>query len=339
MRGVVVFDIGGTYTRSGLFTETGRILNVEKDSSPNFNSNESIYDLQEQLLEYVKRKVLEIDKATSISIEEVGIAFPGPITKDGCVLKAPTLWGEAGVKFPMKDKLESLLDGISVTVINDLTAAGYRYMKSSLKSFGLITISSGVGNKVFWNEETLLNDNGAGGELGHYVYKDSEFPNLICDCGSYSHIGAIASGRGMEQLANQMRVKYSHLLSDSPLRNLNKITTFELVEGIRHKDPFSEAVLRKGITPIANAILFMHNLMGLEDFIIIGGFALAIREEYKKELCHQLSQSIYFGLENKNIKDMIHMGVEDDLNGLIGMGIYVFKHMKKDNRHMEVQTG
>lgn len=80
-----------------------------------------------------------------------------------------------------------------------------RHAAAEPQRFCLLTIGSGTGNKVFHGGEILLDADGHGGELGHWVC-DASPGAPLCDRGASGHLGAITSGRGVLAAARRAAV-------------------------------------------------------------------------------------------------------------------------------------
>lgn len=325
----LVFDIGGTSFRVGIFDTQFNMIENKKFDSINFlNSQESsISAIQENTVtSIINEYTLHTDKG--YLIKEICIGFPGPINNKGEVIQAPTLWGPFDNPFPLYKELTNRIPSTSIHIINDLTAAGWRYINTNKGNFCLITVSSGVGNKVFWNKRPLISNMGDGGELGHY-YFGGEYKDFLCDCGEKGHVGAIASGRGVEKIAYDLIQKGHELHKISMYKNQEKISTYELNEGLRNSDKFCELILKKGTYPIAKSINYLHSTIGINQYVIIGGFACSVGETYINYIKEHLKNMGIFGKSDTDIDKMVSLGKDDDLNGLYGMAQYI-KYLNKE---------
>lgn len=325
MEKAIVFDIGGTNMRAGLFSRgNGLEALYRREQAPSFHAARiPLAQLQEMLVEKITGITEEWCDDGDNHVTHIGVSFPGPTTPDGTVLKAPTLWGDVRADYPLREILTRRLPSRQVVVINDITAAGWRYIDRYDGTFCIITVSSGVGCKVFWKRRVLLNPRGFGGEIGHH-YCDDDYAAIPCDCGSHGHVASIASGRGIEKLCRFAALRDPRLFSASPLARLRAVTTCEIIEAVRMNDPFAVALLRESVRPIAAAISALYGFIGIEKYIVIGGFALALGEEYRSALVRELERRRLWGRNECEIDGMIVMGENDDHSGLIGMGNYIF---------------
>jgi C7-cyclitol 7-kinase len=66
--------------------------------------------------------------------------------------------------------------------------------------------------------------------------------------------------------------------------NLNALTNADIVDAFRSGDPWTRELIRKIARPLGQMLAAVHLSMGVERFVIIGGFALAPGDEYRLEL-------------------------------------------------------
>lgn len=330
MEVALVFDIGGTSFRAGILGNNMELLEHGKFESPNYlkSNGLSLFQLQQKTVQAIC-SIYEIYRDQGYNITKVGIGFPGPINKKGEVMKAPTLWGPMDSSFPLYKTLSDLIPHVHITIINDLTAAGWRYIDQYNGTFCVITVSSGIGNKVFWKGNALLSDSGYGGELGHAFY-DNKYCDNICDCGSKGHIGSVASGRGIEQIVSRHISMGDPLFNESIFHNQVSISTYDIVLGLKGGDLFCDMIMKEGTLPVAKSIQFIYSIIGIEHFVIIGGFACSVGQPYINYVVEHLLEMGVFGKKSREICNMVTLGEHDDLNGLYGMGKYLLLNNSKE---------
>jgi glucokinase len=152
--------------------------------------------------------------------------------------------------------LKRIFSPLPVYLSNDLTAAGFRYVKQELDSFCVITVSTGIGSKVFINGLPQLGPKGTGGEIGHAKVLFSE-DAPVCDCGEPGHLQAIASGRGvLETIQGQAR-KEPKNFSSSFLGKIHSrpetVSNVSIAEAFRASDPFTVEIINECMRPLAAA--------------------------------------------------------------------------------------
>ena len=320
---VLVYDIGGTNLRGAVYctlseTIKSRIVRptLNQHSSPALSA-EQIYS---ELLINIRSISDELESHDPVSA--VCIAFPGPVDREGRIVSAPGIWGSnpSGPIDILAD-LRAIWPNTPIHIINDLAAAGYRYLETSDDSFCLVTVSTGIGNKIFINGVPQLGPSGTGGEIGHAkVLFTDDAP--ICDCGEQGHLHAVSSGKGVLQTIRRQAQMEPERFNCSLLRKKHEtpsaITNHSVAEAFRASDPFTREVINGSIKPLAATLANLHLALGLEHFIIIGGFALALGESYRRTLADFAGNYCW---ETRTSWDkMIQFGVGDDLSGLIGAG-------------------
>jgi glucokinase len=324
--GVVVTDVGGTTLRIGRFAADGAVHDVRRipvdglDRHPHAPAEA----LQERVLDQLAASLADyLRSPAGLGAGAVGLAFAGPVAGDGSVTAAPTIWGPGGRPLPVGRILERRL-GLPVLIVNDITAAAWRYAATETVPFCVITVSSGIGNKVFRDGEVLLDAAGHGGELGHWrVDPAPDAPR--CDCGGRGHLGAIASGRGMLAAARRAAAADPAGFAGSVLAEPaggvpEAISNAALVAAIRAGDGFAGTVLRRGLRVLAVAVTCLFSAIGVRRYIIIGGFALAVGDRFARGLTAELVELGCFGLRPDEIAGMVRMGAGDDDHSLIGVG-------------------
>jgi C7-cyclitol 7-kinase len=322
----LVIDIGGTNLRSAVFDAArGELLDVRRGAVESFLTHPHLTaaELCERLIAQLEQIALE--HQARVPISGVGISFPGPVNQDGEVHSAATLWGSGAPTVPLRLRLQQRLN-MPVVVMNDISAAVYRYRPRFDQDFAVITVSSGIGNKVFAAGKLLLNQRGLGGELGHHRVVTGE-DALPCDCGGLGHLGAIASGRGAERLAQRWAAREPSRFAASRLFGLtagaaDRIDTRALVQAIRAGDALACDVLRFGQAHLAASIALLYNAIGVERFLFIGGFCLALGEAYVAQLRERMGEADLFGLPPQRRDAMIVLGEDDDDHSLLGLGRY-----------------
>ncbi|MER6398860.1 ROK family protein [Kitasatospora sp. NPDC001603] len=319
-----VADLGGTTLRIARYdTATDALTDIRRTPTEGMDRHPGapVPELQDRIVAQLSElagRAVRRHRSSALAL-----AFAGPVTADGRVMTAPTVWGGCGEPLPLRLLLEERL-GLPVVVVNDLTAAVWRYVATEGRQpFCLITVSSGIGSKVYRAGEVLLDPEGHGGELGHWT-SDPSPRAPRCDCGGRGHLGAIASGRGMQAaarraaLADPAGYAGSRLAQDAP--DPARLDNRALVAAVRAGDAFATAVLRGGLAHLASAITSVFASIGVRRYVLMGGFALAVGPRFVELLTEELRRLGCFGLSAEEIGRMVVLGEPDDDHGLIGAG-------------------
>ena len=319
----LVFDLGGTTMRAGRYDPSQDLLSrVERRATPNgadaVAPPERIYARVFEELEDLGRRVFPNARPPVVSL-----AFPGPIDPAGNALAAPTVFGarlRAGL--PLRNDLTRRWPDARVIVLNDLTAAGYRYLRNAREDFCVVTISSGIGHKLFVDGRPLIGRGGRGGEIGH-LRVDFSADAPICDCGAPGHLAAVASARGVLARARRQALRdpgpfRRSLLADASAGDPEALDTRALVAAYHAGDDWTLALIRDAARPLGQALAGLHLGVGVERFVVIGGFALALGERYRRELVDAMAESAWNLDTDWNA--MLELGINDDDAGLLGAG-------------------
>ena len=293
MTSVLVFDVGGTKVRAAIYdVDTDELGPVLRRPAPNFLLWPDLTPraLCERFYDELTHCAEQLQAANPT---HVAVAFPGPVSPRGVALHAPTLWGASSSNEPVLQRLRQVWPQARIIVVNDLTAAGYCFLRRDDEDFCVITVSSGIGHKVFIGGAPALGPEGRGGEIGHWrIDMDPDAPR--CDCGGQGHLGAVASGRASRWQAEQLATKDQVAFLDSSLGrtlkgDLNGLTNEQLVACFHEGDAWTGDLVRQMAIPLARAIAAIHVAVGTGRFVITGGFAHALGAPYV-ELLQKLAR-------------------------------------------------
>jgi len=284
-RVVVSFDIGGTNMRAAavaLDNGVPTLLEQTRRATPNHllspqtSASKRLDDVLSFMTDYAR------DAQIRLGADAVAAAFPGPIEGRGKVIALPTIWGADGQSLcpiALDELLAQRLPGMAIRVMNDVTAAGYRFVGEE-PDFALFTLGSGVGLKVFVAGVPQVGPRGQGGELTHMVFNPAPDAPL-CDCGGRGHLGALASGRAWQRA---------------------------VADGNPDLMVFAE--------PLAHAVAMLHFALGLERFIFAGGLAEGLGEPLRAAIVARLPEQGWDVGQQWNA--MVQLAPADDSHALIG---------------------
>jgi predicted NBD/HSP70 family sugar kinase len=323
----LVFDLGGTHLRCAYLRDE-QFGNFTQQRIRSFRDGLSADAIWNELLDKI---------ATYVSLSEtlverdapLAISFPGPLQEDGRIVNAPTVTG-LDTQVPDVRAELSRRTGRDVYLLNDVSAAAIHLARqTSWERFIVITISSGIGSKICdrTSGRFKLFDKGSyAGEIGHVVVDQSPSAAL-CDCGGKGHLGAIASGRGIELLARRQAIvdpsAFARSLCHLEFGASAEILSNEehLVPSIRRKDDWALNVLEQACRPLSQVLTTVVLALGLQGIFVIGGFAFSIGSIYV-ELLYRL---LRFGNDYSPLifsPDMIKLGNLDEHACLRGAAEY-----------------
>ena len=124
----------------------------------------------------------------------------------------------------------------------------------------------------------------AAARIGHVVVDPS--PDApACDCGGQGHLGAFASGRGLVQRAREEAERSPEAFRRSILvRDLGLepggLTPEALARAYGVEDDWATQRINQGANALGGVLATIHLAIGVERFVIIGGFALGLGRRF-----------------------------------------------------------
>ena len=253
-------------------------------------------------------------------------AFPGPVAANRHILQAPTVAGDGEVP-DIARELEKRT-GRTVHLLNDISAAAWYFAEySSARRFLVVTISSGIGSKLFDRNHParVLDDPPYAGEIGHFVVDESP-DAILCDCGGRGHLGGIASGRGIERTAGHRASADAAAFADSKaaqLSNGRELSNEEhIVPAAMAGDTWTWRVIEDCTRPLARTILATVMAAGLDQVFIVGGFAQALGTRYQQLLTRLLMESSGYAVMRDRLESLVTVVAPDENACLKGCGVY-----------------
>jgi predicted NBD/HSP70 family sugar kinase len=293
-RPMIVLDIGGTTTRvARLEPLTGEHERVRRAPTPNYLTHSGMRP--ERIIGLLARSI-EREVTAELDGERpdcIIVGYPGPVSGCGVVVRSPTILGpDSTHKVDVAAMLAELWPDATIRVLNDLTCAGYSFVRAGQRNFCVLTVGSGIGNKIFLDGSPFVGEHGLGGEIGHV--KVAPKPGTpVADL--RSDLGEIASGRGTVWLAKLWARRRPEDFCGTALAGLRpdsaeRLWSEQLVAAFRRSDKLAREIVETAAQPLAAALAHIHLGCGLERFFVTGGFASALGEEYRRLLVRMLRE-------------------------------------------------
>lgn len=331
----LVADMGGTNLRAGWAEAASpAVLGVRREAVEGIARfpKVPVGELQARVVDQLVRVLRERSEAAPRPPVALAVAFAGPVGPAGVVTDAPTVWGRRGPPLPLAEILGREV-GVPARVLNDVTAAGWRYVAPEPVGedfFCMVTVSSGVGNKLFRRGEVLVPQDGRGGEIGH-LRVDFAPDAPRCDCGERGHLGALASGRGALHAARALACLRPRFFARSMLSTAcgsepAVLTAHQVATGIRDRDAFALEAVTPGVRHLGRTLAVLHAAVGVRRFIVMGGFARAAGPAYLRLLGEEMNEAGGLGAAPGDVAAMLRAAEADDDDGLIGCARYLHQH-------------
>jgi len=306
----------------------GTISDFEKDRIPCVPNGAPVEvvstSLVRTIVDYVRRVEGDVGVDAPISI-----SVPGPVEANGVIHIAAPLFGEARPDLALAQQVRTRTER-ECFVLNDVSAAAWYFSERfDADRFMVVTVSSGLGSKLFDRSRKygVIDEVDYAGEIGHITIDYGEAA-LPCDCGGRGHLSAVASGRGVQRYAIQHALENPGEFKRSTLHSQTggdpEIMTNErhIVPAILEGDPWARGVLTHCSYPLAQMLSVVTAAVGLEKVAIIGGFALSVGPAYLQVLNDCFEQHKDFELMTERLDDLLWM--EDELmeECLLGAAAY-----------------
>ena len=255
-------DLGGTNIAAGVVNSDFEI--VKKGSVPT-NAAREPDEIIKDMAELCKKLVSDAD-LTLDDIEYVGISTPGTAnSKTGVVEYANNL---PFLRYPIADKLSSMLGVSKVYIENDANAAAKAEAMAGVAKGAqysvMITLGTGLGGGIVIDNKVYSGFNFAGAELGHIVI---EKDGRQCTCGRKGCWEAYSSATALIRMAHEEAALHTDSLIHKRGDELNAKDVFDFAES---GDAAAQEALQKYyrylIIGLANTINVFQ-----PEYLIIGG--------------------------------------------------------------------
>lgn len=263
----IAVDLGGTQVRAARYTAEG--TQCARVAMPT-----AAQEGQAAVMERINTAIRKVWPADE-KIAAIGIGAPGPIDfKNGILRFAPNLPGWENV--PLRDRL---IDTFNVPTFfgndADIAALGEQRFGAGQGSDNMIymTISTGVGGGMIFNNHLFTGGNGMGGEIGHMAI-DPRGP--VCSCGNTGCLETLASGTAIARRARERLAQgESSMLTTMMNGDISKITAKEVNQAGQQGDALAKSVFAEAGTYLGSAIVSLMYMLNPSLFVLGGSVTLA----------------------------------------------------------------
>lgn len=309
-------DLGGTFIKLGIVSESGKIL------SKNFIDSKA-GDGPKAVIKQINKGFDQLLKYSKLKIEGIGIGAPGVVqTKKGTVEHPPNFpgWG----KIHLGKILQKSYD-YPIIVENDANAAAIGELifgaGKKLKSFIMVTLGTGVGGGIIINKKLYRGESGAAGEIGHLSI---DFDGKRCNCGSLGCIESYAGNKYLvEDVKNILRNHPDSQLHQLILQSENGLEPKIISIAAKNGDEFAITIIQDAGSKIGFALASLANVLDISAFIIgggVSGFGKILLERIKLSAEARVLKSL------KNRISILPAKLKNDA-GVLGAASLVFYKM------------
>ena len=263
-------DLGGTNIAVGIVNEKYEI--VKKGSTPT-KPERGADPIIVDMANLAKRLISDL-KITLDDIAWIGVATPGTANSaTGVVEYANNI---PFLKYPLAEKLSSLLENKPVYIENDANAAAKAEAIAGVAAGApisvMITLGTGLGGGIVVDGKVYSGFNFAGGELGHTVI---EHGGRQCSCGRKGCWEAYSSATGLVNItrdrileARAAGIKTS--MDDMVNGDLTKLSARTAFTAMKAGDAVAAKVVDEYISYLACGIVNVINVYH-PNILSIGG--------------------------------------------------------------------
>jgi len=307
-------DLGGTKMLVGAVDRQGKILNYKHYTTGLRNQRQAFQAIMDTLDDFIIKAEWGDYRATSIGIGVVGQVD----LSSGCWNK---MYNEGDQEIPLAQMIKKKY-GLPCAVNNDVKAATIAEKEfgigKDIDNFVYINIGTGIAAGFVCNGRLLSGLHNNAGEIGHMIV--DMHSDILCSCGKFGCVEAIASGRGILIRCFSLAKDYP----ESPLCRIMHQKGFSPEQIFAYAEQGDK--LAKRITDdAADAVSTMiMNLIATLDpkQIVLGGGMLANRwlfDKIKECLTPHTKASVGKGITLSKL--------DPCTIGLIGAAILGFKNM------------
>jgi len=259
-------DIGGTKIGAGVVDDEGRILaqtRVPTDAVTVENIDRAVAQAYREL-------------AQQYPVERVGVAAAGFVGADRRTMSfAPNIaWRD----YPLAERIESLIGGVTVVVENDANAAGWAEFRfgaaRNAEHMLMLTLGTGLGGAIVNDGRLLRGWSGAAAEIGHMRVVPH---GHLCGCGREGCWEQYAAGSALVREARAAAVRRP----DEAAALVARAGSIEQINGpvvtlaAQEGDPFAIELLAELGRWVGEGVAAVAALIDPEIVVIGGGVCAA----------------------------------------------------------------
>lgn len=255
-------DLGGTYIKAGIVNKKGEI--IKKEIRPT-KSEEG----KEKVIENILDMIIDLggEKANV-----VGVCVPGVVDEDKgiCKYSGNLNWKNVNLKKELEKKLNK-----EIKIKNDVRAALLAEKKYGIgkicSNWVLLTLGTGIGGGIIFNDLIISGNQNKGAEFGHMVLKIN---GEQCTCGRKGCFEAYASSSGLIRITKRLIEQYPDSITAKLCKNNGGKADGTLAfVGYRENDKCAKIILEEYISYLVEGILNVCNIIRPELVVLGGGLS------------------------------------------------------------------
>ncbi len=275
---VIGIDVGGTFVRRGIYNQSTKTVQYDKDKFLSCNNVED--EVENNICNKIDRFIKENSTSKLLGI---GLSLAALVDQNtGMVVAWPNhnQWNGYNIRKHLKERFK-----VPIYIEDDANCGAlgeYSLLKAGhIKNLVYISIGTGVGCGIIINGSLYKGENGFAGELGHIHITSN---NTKCTCGKSGCFQSIISGPAIKK-------KFAAYLDKDnlDLQDINKLLT-------------TNTVTMQCYNEILECISFtIYNLFMLLDIcnFVIGGGVPKVLTTFIQDINNQIADML--GYEKRKI--------------------------------------
>jgi 3-dehydroquinate synthetase/predicted NBD/HSP70 family sugar kinase len=353
----IVFDIGGTWFRSGVAVGD-RVVAVTRRPAISYrrHPDRPVHELQRDLVAYLVAEARRLRRERpGLGPSAAGISMGAALNAHtGLLLDSGPLWGPECFPFDLVGALRAEAPELDWYVVNDVTAALLQYVATSrdeARRITLVTVSTGIACRTFDAGTGAIPVDavhGLQGEIGHLPVDASLLGTRLdvrCDCGGQNHLNAVASGRGIEQLLALLpRLARDRAPSSVLGRELaaGAAPSFAAwADAVHAGDALALEVLDAATLPLARILVTLATVdAAVERIVLTGGVVETIGRVYRDRLLGALDAVGMYQVTERDPRffdEKVRLHANGGELGLGGAGIFTRTTLRERDGGLRVR--
>ncbi|MEO1728738.1 MAG: ROK family protein [Bacteroidota bacterium] len=267
-------DLGGTTIKVGLVEKERGIL---KQATTDTEAQQGPDAVVQRIADTVAEIYASLPSNTQLA--GVGIGAPGVISWDRTTIAKPPNfpgWDRVNLCDALLERVESLPDGCSVIVENDANVAGlgsaFYGAGRPFSSFIMVTLGTGVGGAIIYENRIFRGATGGAGEFGHMTI-DYEGP--YARSGVAGAIEAYLGHHFLSRHARYQLLQRTTRLHEMTGADLHDLTPVKLHSAAVGGDPAATELLAWAGHKLGVALGSAINLLDIRKVVVGGGVSAA----------------------------------------------------------------
>lgn len=274
-------DIGGTNTKIGFFNHDGQLLAFKHISTLKDVGPEKFIEHVAQESFILINQELNIQQGDS-RIIGVGAGAPMANYYTGSVSDAPNLgWKNVPLKQLFRDHFS-----LPAVIENDANLAAVGEKKwgvgKDFSDFVLITLGTGVGGGLIFNNRLYRGYGALGAEAGHMIIPHKK--ERLCSCGGMNHLESYLSAKGIKQTIFELTGE--------------QMTIEKLGVLFKEKNHQAQTIIETIADELADGLASISCLVGPQA-IIIGGGVSKLGQSFNEVIAEKFNEKVHYSLKGK----------------------------------------